>query len=68
VLRKAAIGALEDQVTLFGVHCGVELWDVVELTDAQAGLSAAPRRVSGYAWRFDTQRGRHGMELTLGAV
>jgi hypothetical protein len=68
VLRKAYVLSLQDELRLFGVHCGVELWDVVDVTDAQAGLVAAPRRVRGYGWAFDSRRGRYEMELTLGAV
>ena len=67
-LRKVDIEARDDEVELFGVHCGVETYDVVDLTDAQAGLTAAKRRVLGYAWSFDPRRGRYGMTLTLGKV
>jgi hypothetical protein len=49
-LRQLQIEAIADEIRLFGVHCGVELYDVVELTDAQVGLDAAPRRVLGYSW------------------
>ncbi len=69
VLRDAALEARADQVTLFGVHCGVEVYDVVDVTDAQAGLSSAPRRVLGVSWRYETsRRPRYDMTLTLGAV
>ncbi len=68
VLRKANLEAQGEQLELFGVHCGVEQYDVVDVTDAQAGLSAAKRRVLTYAWQFDPQRGRYGMTLTLGNV
>ena len=69
MLRDAAIAARRDVVTVFGVHCGVELYDVVDVTDAAAGLASAPRRVLGYAWRFSTgTRPRYEMTLTLGAV
>jgi len=68
VLRKAAIAAELGELRLFGVHAGVELWDVVDVTDAQAGLSASKRRVTGYAWSFRGKDGRYEIELTLGAV
>jgi hypothetical protein len=68
-LRDAALAARADEVTLFGVHCGAELYDVVELTDSQAGLSAAPRRILGLSWRYETgRRPRYEMTLRLGAV
>jgi hypothetical protein len=69
LLRKAAIAARADAITVFGVHCGIELWDVVDVTDAAAGLSEAARRVLAYAWRYSTGlRPRYDMTLTLGAV
>jgi hypothetical protein len=68
VLRKAYLESFGDELKLFGVHCGVELWDVVDVTDAQVGLVEAPRRVRGYGWAFDTRRGRYEMDLTLGPV
>ncbi len=69
VLRDAALESHNDQVTLFGVHCGVEVYDVVDVTDAQAGLSSALRRVLGFSWRYETlRRPRYDMTLTLGAV
>src|SRR5690606_24799844 len=68
-LRKAALGGRSDQLTVFGVHCGVELWDVVAVTDPAAGLEEVPRRVLGYAWRYSTgSRPRYDMTLTLGEV
>jgi hypothetical protein len=68
VLRRAQLAAAEGEVRVFGVHCGVELWDVVELTDAQAFEAAEAFRVSGYGWRFEPARGRYEMQLTLGPV
>ncbi len=69
VLRKSRLAAELAELRLFGVHCGVELWDVVELTDVQAGLEAAPRRVLGYGWSFRRgRRARYDMTVELGAV
>jgi hypothetical protein len=68
VLRKAQLEARRDSLTLFGVHCGVELYDVVAVTDAQAGLDAKPSRVLGYEWRYEPSRARYDMTLTLGSV
>jgi hypothetical protein len=67
LLRKAAIAARGDIITVFGVHCGVELWDIVDVTDPAAGLAQAPRRVLGYAWRYSTvPRPSYAMTVTLG--
>ena len=69
LLREAAIASRADTITVFGVHCGIQPYDVVEITDADAGLAAASRRVLGYAWRFSTSaRPRYEMMLTLGEV
>jgi hypothetical protein len=68
VLRKGRVFAELGELRLFGVHCGLELWDVVELTDAEAGLVAEPRRVNAYSWRYEPRRGRYDMQLMLGPV
>jgi hypothetical protein len=68
-LHDAQIHARRDEVDVFGVNCGQELYDVVEITDPQAGLIAAKRRVLGLRWRFETFRtGRYDMTLVLGEV
>jgi hypothetical protein len=69
VLREAAIASRADAITVFGVHCGIELYDVVDVTDPGADLTDLPRRVLGYTWRFSTgPRPRYEMTLTLGEV
>jgi hypothetical protein len=70
LLRKAQLAARADEVDIFGVHCGVELFDVVALTHPQEfGPFAANRRVRGYSWKYETfKRGRYDMRLVLGVV
>jgi hypothetical protein len=69
LLRDAALTTRSDSITVFGVHCGIELYDVIDVTDAAAGLAATPRRVLGYTWRFSTgTKPRYDMTLTLSAV
>ena len=53
VLRAAETRERRDEVTVFGLNCGQEVYDVT-LTDAQAGLSVANRRVLGLTWRYLT--------------
>jgi hypothetical protein len=70
-LRGVDIHDRDDAVTVFGVNCGQELYDVVTLNDAQAGLSNANRRVLGITWRHATGEGpagrpRYDMTLRLG--
>ena len=71
-LRAAAIRDRRDDVTVFGISCGQELYDVVALTDPQAGLVDASRRVLGLTWRFATgdraSRPRYDMALRLGSL
>jgi len=50
------------------VNCGQELIDVVEVTDASAGLSVARRRVVGLALRYAIdQRLVYEQPVTLAA-
>lgn len=66
-LRDAVLEADECEIGV-PVHCGLELYDVVDVTDAGAGLSASKRRVRGYRWRLDRLRGLYQMTVRLGAV
>jgi hypothetical protein len=64
-LRDAEISGRGDELTVFGVNCGQQLWDVVSVTDARAGLAAAKRRVLELSWRYEA--GRYEMGLVLGS-
>lgn len=66
-LRKAAIAAVAGAV-LVPVNCGEQLYDVIEVTDARAGLAAAKRRVLGMTLVYRPQRGEYLMRLELGGV
>lgn len=68
VLRKAEIQSASGEITV-PVNCGQELYDVVEVTDKIAGLSAAKRRVLGLALEYATgERAVYRQRITLGAV
>lgn len=67
VLRKAEMAATNGEITV-PVNCGQELYDVIEVTDALAGLSAAKRRVLGLRTEFDTAKGVYQQRIALGAV
>ena len=67
VLRRASLGALDGEVTA-AVNCGQELYDVIEVTDAVAGLSAAKRRVLGVELRYSAATGAYEQRLRLGGV
>ena len=68
VLRKAALTA-EDGEIAAPVNCGQELYDVIEVTDAGAGLSAAKRRVLGIELHYSTgAKAAYEQRLGLGGV
>ncbi len=66
-LRKAAIAAVGGAV-LVPVNCGQQLYDVIEVTDARAGLAAAKRRVLGMTLVYRPERGEYLQRLELGGV
>ena len=67
VLREAALDALNGRITV-PPNCGQELYDVIEVTDAVAGLVAAKRRVLGLRLRYSARKGEYTHELDLGGV
>jgi hypothetical protein len=69
LLRHQEMQAADDEV-LVPVNCGQELYDVVEVTDPRAGLSAARRRVLAMSFRYVRSRPTptYEMRLRLGAV
>ncbi len=66
-LRKAALGAYSGSL-LVPVNCGQQVFDVVAVTDANAGLDAASRRVLGITTVWNPARGEYSQKLKLGAV
>ena len=68
VLRHEAIAASGGGIAV-PVNCGQELYDVVEVTDAGAGLAAAKRRVMGLSLRYATgERPLYEQRIALGGV
>ncbi|GAG36220.1 unnamed protein product, partial [marine sediment metagenome] len=67
--RNAALGEEGGEI-LVPVNCGQELYDVVAITDAGAGLSSARRRVMGMALRYsvDGRSPAYEQRIRLGAV
>lgn len=66
-LRDAEIKSASGSI-LVPVNCGQQLYDVIDITDSRAGLSAAKRRVLGLALMYHPRRGDYQQRLTLGAV
>ena len=68
MLRKAAMASLDGEI-MVPVNCGQELYDVVAVTDARAGLSDAPRRINGISLHYSrADKPVYQMRLRLGAV
>ncbi|HXH21953.1 MAG TPA: hypothetical protein VNN10_07975 [Dehalococcoidia bacterium] len=70
-LRAAQVEA-EELAVVVPMNVGQEVWDVVTVTDAVVGLSAAKRRVVGLVFRHVAGYGRkqavYELELRLGAA
>ena len=67
ILRHAAIES-QDGYILVPLNCGQELYDVIDITDALAGLSAAKRRVLSLVHTYNTHKGIYTLKIGLGAV
>ncbi len=50
------------------VNCGQQVYDVIDITDTGAGLTAAKRRVLGITLSYRPQRGEYLQRLELGGV
>ena len=50
------------------VNCGQQLYDVIDITDSRAGISAEKKRVLGLILVYNTRRGEYDERLLLGAV
>lgn len=67
LLRKAEIDAAGGAI-LVPVNCGQQLYDVIDVTDAGAGLASVKRRVLGSTLIYRPQRGEYLQRLELGGV
>ena len=50
------------------LNCGQQLYDVVDITDSRAGLTARKQRVLGITLIYNLGRGQYEQWLALGAV
>jgi hypothetical protein len=66
-LRGAKISAAGGNI-LVPVNCGQQLYDVIDVTDASAGLYAEKKRVLGVVLVYNPQRGEYSQRIWLGAV
>ncbi|MDD5082339.1 MAG: hypothetical protein PHU08_03095 [Dehalococcoidales bacterium] len=66
-LRWAEIGSAGGLIRI-PVNCGQQLYDVIDVTDSRAGLSAAKKRVLGIVLSYVPRRGEYEQRLSLGEV
>jgi hypothetical protein len=66
-MRGVEMAAVNGAI-LVPVNCGQQLYDVVDITDSRAGLSAAKRRVNGLTLVYSPRRGEYRQRLLLGGV
>ena len=66
-LRKAEIGSAGGYIRT-PVNCGQQLYDVINITDSRAGMTAEKQRVLGINLVFNPGRGEYEQKLWLGSV
>ena len=57
-MRGVEMAAVNGAI-LIPVNCGQQLYDVIDITDSRAGLSAAKRRVNGLTLVYSPRRGEY---------
>lgn len=67
LLREAEMAAISGAIRIH-VNCGQQLYDVIDITDNRAGLSAVKKRVLGLSLTYHPRRGEYQQWLSLGAV
>jgi hypothetical protein len=66
-LREAEIESISGIIRV-PTNCGQQLFDVIDITDSRAGLSAEKKRVLGLILAYNPRRGEYDERLLLGAV
>ncbi len=66
-LREAEIESANSIIRI-PVNCGQQLYDVIDITDSRAGLSAEKRRVLGLIMVYQPSKAQYEHRLALGAV
>jgi len=66
-LRQAEIESASGTIRI-PVNCGQQLYDVLDITDSRAGLTAEKKRVLGLTLVYSPRRGEYEQRLSLGAV
>ncbi len=66
-LREAEIESAGGTIRI-PVNCGQQLFDVIDITESRAGLTAEKKRVLGLTLIHNPRRGEYEQRLSLGAV
>jgi len=67
VLRKMGMGTESGEI-IAPVNCGLQMYDVVDITDSAAGLSGAKRRVVGLTLTYRPLKAEYRQRIILGGV
>ena len=67
ILAKARLTVPRGTI-LVNPHCGMEIWDAIQLADTIANQTAANYRVAGWAFTYDTQQGQYQHEIQLTSI
>ena len=66
-LREAEIESASGVIRI-PTNCGQQLYDVIDITDSRAGLSAEKKRVLGLTLVYQPSKAQYEQRLALGAV
>ena len=66
-LREAEIESANGIIRI-PTNCGQQLYDVIDITDSRAGLSAEKKRILGLVLVYQPSKGLYEHRLSLGAV
>lgn len=58
----------QDGYIVVPLNCGQELYDVVEITDALVGLTAAKKRALSLSHAYAPAKGQYVLKIGLGAI
>lgn len=65
--REAEIESVEGFIRV-PVNCGQQLYDVIDITDSRAGLTAEKKRVRSLAFRYHPSKAIYDLRIELGVV
>ncbi len=66
-LRQRALNATAGRI-IVSPHCGLEILDVIDFTDATISPTAIKRRVAAIHWQFDRENATYRQVIELGAM